>query len=283
MKRNYTFMLAVVFIGLWSVSCTEMVTNVDLPEVEPKLVVNSWISPGDTFIRATVTRSFPVGKSHDWNVNPDVTNAVVNISNGSQTVQLVYDNMERGYRACASGIGLIPGTSYTITAAASGYDAVNGTTTIPAATAPGLEFLGVQQIYDEDWGGDVNRYDFKIRDIAGQENFYRVYMEFSFQDDTSFTDYYFREPENGYPFLSDVNKDGEDILVSFNDGNLFLPYYVRLVVFSTDEAYYRYHKSVYNYSGDDPFAEPVQIYSNINHGLGAIGSYLPHKKLIRIR
>jgi hypothetical protein len=283
MNTKYTFLLSIVFVGLWSVSCTEMVTDIDLPEVDPKLVVNTWVSPGDTFLRATVTRSYPVGKSHDWNTNPDVPDAIVRISNGSQTVQLVYDNMEMAFKASASGFSLVPGGSCSITATASGYEAVDGSTTIPSQSSLPLEYLGVQQIYDEEWGDDVNRYDFKIRDIPGEENFYRVYMEFSFQDDTAFDDFYYLEPANGYPYLSDVNKDGEDILVSFHDASLMTPYYVRLIVLSTDEAYYRYHKSVYNFSGDDPFAEPVQIYTNINNGLGAIGSYLTYKKLVRLR
>ncbi len=283
MNRISFHILTLVFAGLLTVSCTEMITNVDLPVVDPKLVVNAWIQPGDSMLRATLTHSWPISKPHNWSNNPDVTHATVRISNGSQSVQLLYDAMDRSYRAPAAGFSLNPGTSCTLTASASGYPDINGTTRIPALTDVDMQFIGVKKSYDEDWGGDILRYSFKIKDAPGQENFYRVYMEVSYQNDTAFDDYYFRDPENVSSVFSDVNKDGEEILVNFVDGFQDYPYYVRFVVLTTDPAYYYFHKSIFSFTGEDPFAEPVQIYSNIHNGLGAIGSFLTHKKLVRIR
>lgn len=283
MQRNNFLLTALVAIGLLGNSCTEMISNVDLPEVDPKLVLNAWIQPGDSIIRASLTHSYPVGKAHNWNDNPDVTDAVVYLRNGSQNLQLVYDGMERVYKAAGAGFSLVPGQACTISADAPGYPAVDGTTTIPDPGPVGIGYLGVKQSWDEDWGGEVLRYSFKLQDPPGRENYYRVMLAVSYEDDTSFDMAYYREPEYGSPVISDLNKDGEDILISFVDGYQGMPYYIKLIVFTTDEAYYHYHKSVYTYTGDDPFAEPVQIYSNINNGLGAIGSYRTLKKLIRLR
>lgn len=42
---------------------------------------------------------------------------------------------------------------------------------------------------------------------------------------------------------------------------------------SISKSYYLYMKTISNYSGDNFFAEPVQIHNNINGGIGIFGSY----------
>jgi hypothetical protein len=33
-----------------------------------------------------------------------------------------------------------------------------------------------------------------------------------------------------------------------------------------------FHQSIFNYTGDDPFSEPTQIYTNVTNGLGVFAA-----------
>jgi len=66
------FISAIITL-LMLTSCEEIVTNVkNLPKIEPKLVISSFISPQDTFIKVTVSSSTPILGDHA-NENIDTT------------------------------------------------------------------------------------------------------------------------------------------------------------------------------------------------------------------
>jgi hypothetical protein len=51
---------------------------------------------------------------------------------------------------------------------------------------------------------------------------------------------------------------------------------IRAYLLSTDEAYFRYHRTLNQQrksSADDPFSEPVLIYSNLTGGLGVFAAF----------
>jgi len=41
----------------------------------------------------------------------------------------------------------------------------------------------------------------------------------------------------------------------------------------TDIHYYNYHRSVFNFDGENPFSEPSPVYSNIEGGLGVFAAF----------
>jgi hypothetical protein len=47
----------------------------------------------------------------------------------------------------------------------------------------------------------------------------------------------------------------------------------RFTLTKGDEAYYQYHRSLFSFEGDNPFAEPVRLYSNVNGGLGVVAGF----------
>jgi len=56
-----------------------------------------------------------------------------------------------------------------------------------------------------------------------------------------------------------------------------------VVLQSISESYYHYLKTIAaNQSGEDFFSEPVQIYSNIQNGLGILGSYTSSSKVFEL-
>ena len=75
----------------------------------------------------------------------------------------------------------------------------------------------------------------------------------------------------GWELFSDENADGTHI-----SRNYSFEYYtnsdtllaVDVYLLNCNYDYYSFHRSVDNYTGDNPFAEPTLIYSNVNEGLG---------------
>lgn len=53
----------------------------------------------------------------------------------------------------------------------------------------------------------------------------------------------------------------------------------------TDEHYFLYHRSVRNasYSQDNPFAEPVLVYTNVEGGLGVFAAYNRTTQVVKLK
>src|SRR3972149_9782654 len=74
--------------------CEKDVTNIKQPETKPKLVAGCFISPQDTLIIVTLTRSNPIfGTGHNDSNNLSVTDASVIISNGINSVVIPYNSL----------------------------------------------------------------------------------------------------------------------------------------------------------------------------------------------
>jgi hypothetical protein len=59
--------------------------------------------------------------------------------------------------------------------------------------------------------------------------------------------------------------------------------FLKVYLLNTCKPYYQYHKSLENYNdGENPFAEPTPIYSNIEGGLGVFAAYLVDSAVIRL-
>ena len=80
--------------------------------------------------------------------------------------------------------------------------------------------------------------------------------------------------------MNDRDADGRtwqletDAIFDFEEirDNGTLKYY-DMYLFTTDRAYYEYHKSLYNYQRNNSFTDPVKLYSNVSGGLGIFGAY----------
>jgi Domain of unknown function (DUF4249) len=146
----------------------------------------------------------------------------------------------------------------------------------------------------------TKRFNITVNDITNEENYYAVaYYSQKFTqyiEDGSgrqLTNPYIFIQEPGSDFINDYKQDGKvlnfqktDINMGFynNDPNKQVnPYNLRTMIHNlsifvaiTDKAYYQYNKSISSGRGlndDNPFAEPVLTYSNINGGLGVFAGY----------
>jgi hypothetical protein len=133
----------------------------------------------------------------------------------------------------------------------------------------------------EDEKSTVLRIRGRWNDPAGQANYYRLYVE-SFTPGPLSADTFYNGI--GTSMMNDLNSDGRQLSAwvetfpvpyQFN----YTDYDVYLL--ETDEHYFRYHDSRLNDEGDNPFAEPNIMYSNVNGGLGCFGSYVKTVKRVR--
>lgn len=263
-------------------SCIDDVPDIKLPPNEPKLVIFSAITPDDS-IRVNVHKSNPIfSESVDPSSEPfpPVTNAVVSLSNESgEQVTIPYRSSDQLYSIGSDQFSIQEGMNYYLTISAPGFKTITASTTIPDQKAE-ISSIVVDTIINHDY---YDYYESEIQitgevlDNFEQENYYRVQVYY-------YTCYSYDYPNEAYPknsreFFSDAGNEGQNI------GFTYRFYYtdwdsIGIYVYSMEEEYYNYYRTLLDFSTENPFSEPVPVYSNIKNGLGIFGSYLITSKTI---
>jgi hypothetical protein len=265
-------------------SC-EKDANVKLPAVESKLVINSFISPQDTLIRVVVSLSQPLYNNANSGNYFSVANATVQISDGINTQLLAYNQTESYYYVKSSQLPIIVGKTYYLTVTTPDGKNVNASTTIPTSNSS-LSFSS--HVINNPNQTDTYLMETHWNDQAGIEDYYRIvyyqkqfttytydtssitYVDTTYYYDLNFSDNISDKNNNGstmnqnFQFTQDPNSSG-------NLGEIYL-------LHATKE-YYLFHKILKNANDtqDDPFAEPVQMYTNINGGYGVFAGFNQYK------
>jgi hypothetical protein len=287
MKRAILLLIAA---GLLTTAC-ETIIDIDLPEHERVLVVNAHFTPGEdweVFVSRTVDMNFRGGTQ--W-----FTGAVVGVWSGDEKMGTLFHDEMGVYR------GSIPrpeaGRAYSVRVRGAGLKEAIGTSTAPAAVPFEITH---REIPGTGWH-NPGQLEITIRfdDPPGERNFYRLAVDvrhrvrgdeqmgpttFTLRDET-ILDLFYDSPFEGGPrrmseaFFRDVRFDGKSqeivILVdryhAFEDSEV--DFRVRLA--TLNEPFYRYRQSVelQRQTEDNPFAEPVQIYSNVKNGVGVVDGY----------
>jgi len=274
----------IIILSIILYSCEKTVDNVDVPQQEPKLVVHCYISPEDSIINAYVYLSVPIFSYYDLDNYTPVTNAIVKISDFSNEAQLLYNGFDR-YTISANSFPILPGNNYRLSVSAPGYTSVEGFCKVPLYMNQTLQLLSVDSVKIDDYNYEY-KYKTQFIDNNGEGDFYRIAgnMVIVYTYDSMYADTFSNilYPKYGQEYFSDKTKDGEKILSELN----YYKYYYEdkinseeeiislcFILLTTDEHYYKFHKSLSNYTGDDPFSEPTIVYSNIENGLGVFGAY----------
>ncbi len=275
MKRVLVFFGCLA--GLALNSCTEMVTDIDLPVSDPSLVVNTYLSPEDSLILVVLSKSQPLNQV--W-TETDFSKAVVSLVSSQGSMVIPYDQVIGNiFSLPVSAYPLQPGNTYTLQVSLDGFETVYGSTTIPPVINTMVEYTGMTRKYDFDMEQFYYFLNFSLTDLPGQDNYYYARCMISRSWDTTyFEDLY---EDRGRLFLSDKNNDGGKLYYSFRTWEEDI-HSVRMILYTTDEAFYRFHRTFFSFSGDDPFAEPVVVYSNVSNGLGAVGSYRLYEYTIHL-
>jgi hypothetical protein len=286
------------YIGLIAISITlascEKEIVVDVPVYQPKLVLSSYSVAGDTVYVA-------VGKSigildYKYGKDLEINNAALILkADGMPDDVLEYDPMIRAYRSHSIAQ---TGKSYTLTATAPGYTEATAVTTVPSI----VTIDSIRRIPNAKLDIDGNQQDelriiFKDPPTAG--DFYILSISSLLGVDTNFhsngigcvntTD---ASIESIYDESIDQNTCLQGDAIFFRDMlfngttkelRLFVPsgaispstmfgdtVYAQVQLLHVTESYFRFNKS-YRFASDNrgnPFAEPTNVYTNVNNGYG---------------
>ncbi len=282
LRRTLSLIIAPICLGFFS--CIDDVDSLNLPNSDPKLVVQSFISPDDSikvFVRSSKPYNYNLpqhGDSWEFEVVSTATVIIKDISTGKEQT-IPYLNEKSLFAIRSEDFLITPGHQYELTVNATGFENVKATTIVPDNT-PRVTNIKVEATSPNEWGEYSIITAGTIEDTPSVSNYYALYLY-------QYTLYTWENIEYTFPsaqtklLITDNLRDGEQI--SFRVSlNAHFAYgeeergQTEIVVLSSDEHYYRFHKSlegIYDIT-DNPFAESAHLYSNIEGGLGVFASFV---------
>jgi Domain of unknown function (DUF4249) len=200
------------------------------------------------------------------------------MSNGTNNITIPFIQNQQAYKISASTFPILYNTTYYLTVVDQEGRSVSATTTTPSSAIPSYE---VNQTATADASNEnVYQVTCKIDDLWSEQNYYRINTGQLYYSST--TNSTFLYMHNTARFVSDNNANGNELITTLqiyeNPTPLDSGDYRARRVFLTkgNKDYYNFNQSVItaNISGNNPFAEPTIIYTNIEGGFGCFGSYI---------
>lgn len=255
--------------------CDSMISDVEVPESEPKLVINSYISTENDTLKVNIQQSKPlyVPSTNFEFGYPVVTDATVKISDGSKSITLIYNDIQKKYIAISDVFNIEPGSTYYLEVNTPRGETATSSCTIPLAEVPEIEITNIETF--NDYGYIEKVISFQFKDLPGDGDFYHIQAGTIYKtgyEGNFMGDIYFEKGDN---FVSDINKDKSYFLYKTGRISIQEPYQTEVFIFIavTDENYFNFHRSVNNFQGDNPFSEPTPVFTNITGGLGVFGAF----------
>src|SRR5436190_19870299 len=279
--KKYLFTFLLLLFGC------ELIVDIDVPFEHPSLVVNSFFN-SDSLWTATVTLN-----RHVLNDNPfqKVNNALV----------IIYDDGNPIDTLISKGGGLYQSDTgkpaieknYQIKVSADNYEAILGQSMAPMpAQILSVDMKRTEGTFDHP---PYNAFTLKFKDEPGIKNFYQILLETESEYIDPFTyeiqtRRYQTQIESNDPglqgenqdtsnglLIKDVLFDGKEAELSFKTINADVSFKasVILTLRSVSEDYYKYKTTsqLQSNTAGDPFAQPVNVYNNIENGFGIFAGY----------
>jgi hypothetical protein len=249
-----------------------------------KTVLNCYIGAGEPVVYAQVSRTETVLSDEPFTF---VSNAVVQLFDGSVLIGAFTSLGEGRY-----SLDYTPeaGKTYSIRCVDPLLGEVRSSTIIPNPVA--FEVVNAEPV--DEFGSAID-VDIQFEDGTSDENYYHLLFFTNFDGQSSLLPFQTQEEflrntqelsENTFYYFDNClfnDNSFTDQLVNLNLNllsSLNTENYVQLVHVSSD--YFNYQKSIRlaaDASGN-PFSQPVQIYSNIEGGLGIFAGYAAEEQLI---
>ncbi|MBN2682852.1 MAG: DUF4249 domain-containing protein [Bacteroidales bacterium] len=286
-KLKYIIVSLTVFIFI---SC-EKTLDMDIPDGEHKIVINSLFSDADSSILVHVSKSLHVlDKSDQLNL----PGAKVKLYENNSFVASL-DSIGDGLFSLES-IVMEHGRKYEIEVSCQGLTTARASNTIPQKIAiESIDTLSVTR-----YQSNLIECRMKINDPGSVKNFYIVRaMSFSFDEydeyeypaslisDDPVVEEYLEWGDNGFVFSDELINGKNYELIFYMDkwavsswsGN---PVFITFILESVSEEYYKYAISYSRHqaSRNNPFAEPVQVFCNVENGFGIFAGYSADFKII---
>jgi hypothetical protein len=284
---------------------TKEVDNINLPGADSQLVAFAYIAPSDSLIKVHISRSIPyIDNGQD--LTPIGDKAIVGMARkGENFKELTYNAQCQCYTISTDEMQIEAGYDYSLLVEYKDMK-VDASCFVPVHLI-GESHLQIDpfELVSDEYGSQEIKLTWQITPpVSDNENYYFsgafVKSYGVFKENGTFDTLYMQSYEmyldRGEPYFAD--SEGKTYRFrstywsyfggypGFDDPSGEYPSDIIdsafIYVLQTDYNYYQFHKSydTYNNADGNPFAEIVQIYTNIEGGLGVFGGY--NKKEIAI-
>ena len=258
---------------------------------ETQIVVNSFISPIDDSIRVQLDYSKNYFKENsDRNeLVKNIGKATVVINDGLSDKKLVWSARNRHFHISKNLLPVIANRKYTLRINTFEGKTITAETTVPSPIS--VFDLVITSTYTKR-KTKYNRINMNLQDEKGVNNYYRfaLYTQIKYINPNYTTEDQYSEID--FKFLNDDKDLVTDIFLISEvmvptpfsiGGQTSAEFYLKGFFEKGDEAYYRYLSTTKknSESGENPFAEPTSVYTNIKGGLGVFSSYQRVEKSIK--
>lgn len=293
--KNIAVYLLVMYATLIT-ACESTVTDIDLPDTNPKLVVISFISPSDTIISVLVTESVPLFGAPKKDQEKIISNAAVTISDGASSVELNFNPATNAYEASAEAFEIQHEKTYTLTVSAPDGRKATAMSTVPGVEVEtatitldsiGKTIIGQAEYtwhLDAAWphvpGADFYRLAVSTKSISITNSETKYYNEVAYYEKLRSSHIAVQEKQaSSYSFTNlPVYLSHDDLKGPFDsDGYKNRTTSLTVFILVTSPEYYLYHESIEKYT-EDIFSEPTMVYTNITGGFGVFGAYTSYSQ-----
>jgi len=280
MKKHF---LPLLLISLFA---CELIVDVEVPFEHAQLTLNTFFNP-DSVWEADVSLNRHILSDTAFQ---KIENALLVIYENDSPVDTLHHAGNGNYRSDSERPQI--GKTYVIRATADGYEPVSAQSQIPSPA----QITRVDVTFTESASDDRPhaKIDIKFTDDALEHNFYQITLE----GEREYIDRNFggksttRSPisiesddpaiaeninANNSILIKDVLFNGKEVELSFKtrDGNVsaFTGIIVTLRTVSEDLYKYKTTSQLQGNTSGDPFAQPVNVYNNIENGFGVFAGY----------
>jgi hypothetical protein len=285
-KKNLPgiFIKCVVFLLFFNSCYRETVLDIESLNKQPKLVLQGVLTPGDS-IQVVLTRAFSVKETIrvDDGVIENASVSIADFNTGKKVPLRAIGSRKMVYGQSQDSIRILPGHTYKIEANVEGYDGITAETTIPdERTCWSEKYITNSNINNGDTEYDEYKFVGEWKSLSG-DDYYIVSKNSKYNRYDGITDI------NSYHYIN-YQKSGEIYKIEIEpftlSSSIFQESYTVLLL-TTDENLYQYMKN-YDIMDDradeddytsydsfiDGFRGILPEHSNVNGGLGVLGSYL---------
>ena len=298
--RHIKLIFPVVALFIIISSCRKTIEPKDLPQQDPRLVLNCVMYP-DSQIMAEISVSKSILSSKEYKY---ITDATCELYENDTYIEKLTSIGSGKYRSNSKAT---VNKNYTVKVIATGYNGVSGSSALPlpmVTSAIDQYDTTISKYTITSYRNGPNtfayavngstKYRFVIKDDVTTRNFYNI-RAVGYIIDSSGT----REPilnttlrnninsinGSGYSYygidlddasVTNGNEIKADLMISFYQ-NLPADFKLKtvevyLLLYTFSPEYFRYMSTLNNQEGSTGslFSEPVQIYSNVNNGMGIV-------------
>ena len=289
---------------LVALSACEQVIAPDLPEHTPRLVLNAFFT-ADGAWTARVGRSVGILEPRPSPDRPAVADAAVELLAGDRVIEeLEFDQVAKVYVAQKSIMET--GATYALQVSAPGFATVRAMDAIPRSVPTSVRSYRTNrgeftiEVEIQDPPGKANYYQISLYQVLTGRGATRYEGILSTKDPSILADNSVDESpleEESFsveaPFFKDSLFDGRTHEIELTYGGVAelrddggpgaggdadgqrSSREIHLQVLYISAAYYEYLKTalLHDYTLDNPFAEPLNVYSNVDNGYGIFAGY----------